>query len=95
MKKGNSKKIAGARRRRPVAARDVASPPAEIQSEYPGELIRGGTRGRYAPHYAESKRVVALDPDIAAAFPDAKAVNSALRALLEVARRHHAGGNSD
>jgi Arc/MetJ family transcription regulator len=35
--------------------------------------------------------VVVLDPDVAAAFPDSAAVNSALRALLEVARREVKG----
>lgn len=50
--------------------------------EYPAELIRGGVRGKYAAHYAEGTNVVVLEPDVAAAFPDAASVNSALRALL-------------
>lgn len=39
----------------------------------------------YAQRYAPGVNVVKLDPDVAAAFPDAEAVNRALRACLEVA----------
>jgi hypothetical protein len=38
-----------------------------------------GVRGKYAGRYSEGSNVVLLDPDVAAAFPDAKAVNDALR----------------
>ncbi|MCI0682511.1 MAG: hypothetical protein L0Y71_10425 [Gemmataceae bacterium] len=48
-----------------------------------------GVRGKYAKRYAQGTNVVVLDPDIAAAFPNAKAVNDALRALLRIARRSH------
>jgi hypothetical protein len=43
---------------------------------------------KYAPHnkslerYRDGTNLVLLDPDVAAAFPDAKAVNDALRLLL-------------
>lgn len=49
--------------------------------------FRDGVRGKYAKRYTEGTNVVLLDPDVAAAFPDSAAVNSALRALLEIARR--------
>ena len=62
----------------------------ELRPEYDPELIRRGVRGKYAARYAEGTNVVVLDPDVAAAFPDAAAVNSALRALLEIARRQAA-----
>jgi hypothetical protein len=39
----------------------------------------GGERGKYAGKYA-GLRMVALDPDVAASFPNAKSVNDALRA---------------
>ncbi len=39
-------------------------------------------RGGYAKRYAEGSNVVVLDPDIAKAFSDEKAVNDALRKLL-------------
>lgn len=44
-------------------------------------------RGRYYKRLlAEGANVVALEPDIAQAFPNSAAVNSALRSLLEIAR---------
>jgi hypothetical protein len=47
--------------------------------------FRGGVRGKYAERAREGSNVVLLDPDVAARFPDAAAVNRALRALAEVA----------
>jgi hypothetical protein len=47
----------------------------------------GGVRGKYAVRFASGSNVVVLDPDVATAFPDSKAVNSALRALKEIADR--------
>jgi hypothetical protein len=62
--------------------------PDEILPEYD---FRGAVRGKYAARYAEGTNVVLLDPDVAAAFPDSAAVNSALRALLDIARRQVKG----
>ncbi len=59
----------------------------ELLPEYDPGLIRDGVRGKYAERYAKGTTVVALEPDVAAAFPDAAAVNAALRALLDIARR--------
>lgn len=47
--------------------------------------FRGGVRGKYAERAREGTNIVVLDPDVAARFPDAGAVNRALRALAEVA----------
>lgn len=56
----------------------------DLRPEYDfRELLKGGVRGKYVERYREGTNVVLLDPDIAAAFPDAKAVNDALRSLLE------------
>lgn len=55
---------------------DKVSAPDEIRPEYD---FRGGVRGKYARQYAEGSNVVVLDPDVAAAFPDAASVNRALR----------------
>ncbi len=46
--------------------------------------FRGGVRGKYVSRYRAGTNVVVLDPDVAAAFPNAHAVNRALRALLDV-----------
>ena len=47
----------------------------------------GGVRGKYARLYAEGSNVVVLSPDVVEAFPDSRAVNDALRALIGVARQ--------
>jgi hypothetical protein len=46
-----------------------------------------GVRGRYAKRFAEGSNVVVLEPDVAARFPDSKAVNDALRRLTELETR--------
>ena len=50
----------------------------------PSYDFRGGVRGKYVSRYRAGTNVVVLDPDVAAAFPNAAAVNRALRALLDV-----------
>ena len=47
----------------------------------------GGERGKYAKQYASGTNVVLLSPDVAEAFPNAEAVNNALRALVNIARQ--------
>jgi hypothetical protein len=46
-----------------------------------------GVRGKYAKRYAQGSNVVVLEPDVAKLYPDAEAVNHALRALSEAAPR--------
>jgi hypothetical protein len=57
---------------------------AERDTTRPEYDFRGGVRGKYVARYREGTNVVVLDPDIAEAFPNAGAVNRALRALLNV-----------
>ncbi len=52
------------------------------RAEYPDELIRSGVRGKYAKQYREGTNVVVIEPDLTHAFPNAKAVNDALREYL-------------
>lgn len=47
-----------------------------------------GVRGKYAGRHAGSN-VVLLAPDVAATFPDSKAVNEALRAVKDLAKLAH------
>ena len=54
----------------------------ELPSEYPGELIRSGIRGKYAKRVKEGSNVVVIDPDLSDAFPNSEAVNEALRDYL-------------
>jgi hypothetical protein len=59
----------------------------DLQPEYDASLIRGGVRGKYAERYRKGTNLVLLAPDVAAAFPDADAVNKALRLLMAVAKK--------
>jgi len=59
----------------------------EILPEYDAELLRRGVRGKYVQRFREGTNIVVLEPDIAAAFPDSQSVNTARRALLDIARR--------
>ncbi len=45
-----------------------------------------GLRGKYARRYSRGTNVVLLEPDVARAFPSAKAVNTSLRALAQIIR---------
>jgi len=44
-------------------------------------------RGKYATRYAEGTNLVPLDADVAEVFPDAEAVNDALRALAGIIKQ--------
>lgn len=65
-------------------------PGDELRDEYDftPEQLRGAARGKYAERYARGTNLVLLDPDVAEVFPDAEAVNQALRALASVIRAH-------
>jgi hypothetical protein len=58
----------------------------ELRPEYHREDFGLMVRGKYADRMKESSNVVVLDPDVAEAFPNAQAVNQALRDLLDLAR---------
>ena len=59
----------------------------EMRPEYD---FRGAVRGKYYERYRQGTNLVLLEPDVAAAFPSAKAVNRALRLLLALARNEAA-----
>ena len=59
----------------------------DMRPEYPPDLIKSGERGQYAKRYREGSNVVVIDSDLTAAFPNAKAVNDALREYLSERRR--------
>jgi hypothetical protein len=92
MKKTRRRKAARPRARKKASSADGNTTRKrelsdDLQPEYPSELIRNGTRGKYADRYAKATNVVVLAPDVAAAFPDADSVNTALRGLMDIARR--------
>lgn len=47
----------------------------------------GGVRGKHLKRYREGTNLIVLAPDVQRAFPDAVAVNEALRGLIRVAKR--------
>jgi hypothetical protein len=57
----------------------------EMRAEYD---FSGGIRGKYLPRLAKGDNVVVLDRDLAKVFPTSKAVNDALRVLVEAGKRH-------
>ncbi len=55
----------------------------ELRPEYDlKSLLKGGVRGKYAKRYREGTNLVLLEPEIAKAFPNEKAVNDALRLVM-------------
>jgi hypothetical protein len=58
----------------------------DLRPEYDASHFKKGVRGKYAARYKAGTNLVLLAPDVAAAFPDAKAVNEALRLLVKVAK---------
>jgi hypothetical protein len=59
----------------------------DLRPEYKRSDFGKLVRGKYAKRLQDSSNVVVLDPEIADLFPNAASVNTALRALAEIARR--------
>lgn len=60
-------------------------PADELRPEYRRSDFGKLVRGKYAARVAMETNIVVLEPEIAEAFPNTKAVNEALRGLLDVA----------
>jgi hypothetical protein len=59
----------------------------ELRPEYKrSDFPKGFVRGKYAARVAARTNVVRLDPEIADAFPNSKAVNEALGTVLRAAK---------
>ena len=57
----------------------------ELRPEYDlGRLLKGGVRGKYAKRYHAGTNLVLLDPDVRKAFRSERAVNDALRLVIEL-----------
>lgn len=61
----------------------------ELRPEYDFSKMQGGVRGKYIKRYREGTNLVLLDPDVAQAFPNDKAVNEALRSLIQTIQHPH------
>ncbi len=59
----------------------------EMRPEYDLSKLTGRVRGKYVERYQAGTNLILLESDVQAAFPDAEAVNEALRMLMKIARR--------
>ena len=59
----------------------------DLRTEYNFEELGNAVRGKYAQAYKRGSNLVLLDEDIARAFPNEKAVNDALRLLMDLAKQ--------
>jgi hypothetical protein len=60
----------------------------ELRAEYKrSDFPKGLVRGKYAERLRESSNVVVLKPEVARAFPNQEAVNSALLSLIQIAKK--------
>ena len=64
---------------------NTSSSGEELRPEYDQSVFENAERGKYAQRYAAGTNIVRLAPDVAAAFPDEKAVNDALRFVMQIA----------
>ena len=70
----------------------------ETRTEYKRSDFPELVRGKYAGRLRANSNVVVIDPAVTDLFPNADAVNAALRALSEIAKRASvpdAGGSRD
>ena len=74
----------------PLRMREKSMKPEDVQDDLRPEYdfdFSQAVRGKYYKQYMESSNVVVLEPDVAAAFHNAEAVNQALRAMLKFAEQ--------
>jgi len=55
----------------------------DLEREYDLKSLGKGVRGKYFEDYRKGTNVVVIDPELSKAFPNAKAVNDALRKVLD------------
>lgn len=59
----------------------------DLRPEYDlSQLLKGGTRGKYAERFKAGTNLVLLEPDVASAFPTDESVNAALRLAMQLAK---------
>ena len=57
----------------------------DLRAEYDLSALVPGVRGKYFRRASSGTNLVLIEPDLAKAFPTGKAVNNALRMLVDVA----------
>ncbi|MBI5053452.1 MAG: hypothetical protein HZB52_09325 [Chloroflexi bacterium] len=60
----------------------------ELRPEYKNlrQLLKNGVRGKYTERYRSGTNLILLEPDVASVFPNAQAVNEALRLAIQIAK---------
>jgi hypothetical protein len=58
----------------------------DMRPEYDFVSMKGGVRGKYAQRAREGTNIVLIEPDVADAFPTERAVNEALKGVLNTTR---------
>jgi hypothetical protein len=58
----------------------------DMRSEYDFASMKGGVRGKYAGQMRTASNIVLLEPEVADAFPTERAVNEALKGVLNTTR---------
>jgi len=67
----------------------------ELRPEYDlRQLLKGAARGKYAKRYHRGTNLVLLDPDVRKAFASERAVNDALRLVIELRKIGSGSGQS-
>lgn len=59
----------------------------ELRPEYDFASLPGGVKGKYVQRYRQGTNLALLDRDVAKVFPNDRAVNKALRAVMNAAAR--------
>jgi hypothetical protein len=66
----------------------------DMRSEYDPSLFDNAEVGKYAQRLNQASNVVVLAPDVSQAFPNAQAVNDALRQLLKLVQQVNVAGHA-
>jgi hypothetical protein len=68
-----------------IMKKPLAKASDDLRPEYDfRQLLKRAVRGKYAKRYHAGTNLVLLDPQIRKAFPSEKAVNEALRLVIEL-----------
>lgn len=58
----------------------------DLRPEYDFSSMKGGVRGKYVRRMREGTNVVLIEPEVTEAFPTERAVNEALKGVLNTTR---------
>lgn len=58
----------------------------DLRAEYDFASMKGGVRGKYVRRARSGTNIVVIEPEVAAAFPSERAVNEALKGVLNTTR---------